>query len=335
MDQNKSRSWVFTLNNYSEDERLSLIDIIQSEQVVYGVFGKEVGENGTPHLQGYIEFKSPRMLSGLKKNVNGRAHWEKRMGSKQQAAAYCKKDGDFFEHGELADKPSERSDLKRARLEVLDVGMRGIVAEYSLQQIQVAEKVLMYATPKERVKPVVYWYYGSTGTGKSRRAHYEAKKMFGDDFYRKSTNNKWWNGYDGHKGVIIDDFRPSWWALTEMLDLLDRYAKLVEVKGGMRSFTPTHIWVTSCRAPHECYTGEEENIAQLTRRIDHVVKFDEGTCWEPPMICEQEMVSIDSPVISQPASPATPLNRVRRAYANSMFDVITPTQLWNVNDCNF
>ena len=38
-------------------------------------FGKEVGENGTPHLQGYMECGSKKIMKGLKK-ISSRAHWE-------------------------------------------------------------------------------------------------------------------------------------------------------------------------------------------------------------------------------------------------------------------
>ena len=58
----------------------------------YIVFGKEVGENGTPHLQGYIEFASKKTMKGLKK-LNDRAHWEVKYddSNPKEASDYCKK----------------------------------------------------------------------------------------------------------------------------------------------------------------------------------------------------------------------------------------------------
>lgn len=52
---------------------------------------QEVGENGTPHLQGYVVFEKNKVLSTLKNKYNSTAHWERRSGSHAQAKAYCNK----------------------------------------------------------------------------------------------------------------------------------------------------------------------------------------------------------------------------------------------------
>lgn len=57
------RNWCWTLNNYY-DEELFEIDTLcdNADNNVRGVcYGKEIGENNTPHLQGYIELKVARM----------------------------------------------------------------------------------------------------------------------------------------------------------------------------------------------------------------------------------------------------------------------------------
>lgn len=80
---------------------------------------------------------------------------------------------------------------------------------------------------------------------------------------------QWFDGYDGHKAVLLDDFRPSWCKLHVLLRLLDRYDMRVPVKGGFRQWKPECIWVTAPKPPEEYFAEwEGEDLAQLTRRID-------------------------------------------------------------------
>lgn len=79
----------------------------------YLVYGKEVGESGTRHLQGYLELPKRHRLSQVKALLPT-AHLEPRRGTAAQASDYCKKEGDFFEHGDVS-KPEQgrRTDLGR------------------------------------------------------------------------------------------------------------------------------------------------------------------------------------------------------------------------------
>jgi len=88
------------LNNPNENEERGAW-LPDSE---YWVIGSETGEEGTPHLQGYVVFMDRYRLTQIKKlnSVCGRAHWEPQSAhsTPKQAADYCKKDGNFLEHGE-------------------------------------------------------------------------------------------------------------------------------------------------------------------------------------------------------------------------------------------
>jgi len=69
----KVKNYCFTVNNYVANDEI----IFKEYDCTYMVYGREVGESGTPHLQGYIVFHSQKTLSAVKK-VHPTAHWEAR-----------------------------------------------------------------------------------------------------------------------------------------------------------------------------------------------------------------------------------------------------------------
>ena len=117
MREQRTRGWCFTLNNYTEAELASTDDLInKGEGVRYITYGKEVGESGTPHLQGYLYFDQPTTLVKCKRLVP-RAHLEPQRGSISQAIDYCHKDNDFYEFGTKPERPEEKGKRGREGLE--------------------------------------------------------------------------------------------------------------------------------------------------------------------------------------------------------------------------
>lgn len=95
-----SKHWCFTLNNYSSENEETLRKL--SDQVEYLVWGREVGDSGTPHLQGYVILKQRKRMQQVKTLITSNPHVEKKKGTPRQASDYCKKDGDFEEYGTIA-----------------------------------------------------------------------------------------------------------------------------------------------------------------------------------------------------------------------------------------
>lgn len=264
----QGKFWCFTWNNFPEN----YMDYFLNSNWKYLVIGKEVGEQGTSHLQGYIEFETNQRLSKMKK-IDTTIHWELRRGSGEQAATYCKKDGDYMEFGEIfIPKNGARKDIDEARQIIKETGrMKNVVEKInSMQAIRVAEIYLKYNEPKRNWEPEVYWFYGATGTGKTRAAFEMC-----EDPYVSGKNLKWWEGYDGHEDVIIDDFRKDFCTFHELLRILDRYEYRIEVKGASRQLLAKRIIITSCYRP-ECVYDTREDIAQLLRRIKEVRFFETG-----------------------------------------------------------
>lgn len=267
----RHRSYVYTLNNYTNEE-VSYCEGIDS---TYHVFGYEIGETGTPHLQGFLYFKNNKEFNGVRKLLP-RAHIEP---CKDVPAAikYCKKDGKFFEIGE---EPSQgkRTDIDNVRhLLTSGSGMRQVVdVAKSYQSCKMGEIYLKYRERKRDYKPTCVWFYGDSGTGKTRKAMEEAEALVNkDEIYMTGGDNKWFDGYDAHKVVIIDDIRPGFMSFNDLLRLFDRYEMRVEHKGGSRQFLAKHIFVTSPTHPTQLFEAivHCENLDQLTRRFDRIEKI--------------------------------------------------------------
>lgn len=107
MNNPNGRRYCFTLNNYSDAEQESLRQLAQD--VKYLVFGREVGESGTPHLQGFVVFRTSTRFVAAKRAIGNRAHLELARGTSAQASLYCKKDDDYEEFGELETSPAGKT----------------------------------------------------------------------------------------------------------------------------------------------------------------------------------------------------------------------------------
>ncbi len=238
----KLRNGVFTLCNWTQEEWTR---ILSNPDFSYILAGKELAPGtGTPHLQGYFEYPSARSFKTARRAFSSRAHIEKRRGTQAQAIEYCKKDGDWEERGEKAQQ-GKRHDV----LDLMEMTARG----ESELEIWQTHPVLMFhgnrsydrykslvATPRDRnVAPDVRLYWGKTRTGKTQAAVFE----FPDIKFHLS--GKWFDTFEYGKGYLFDDFDPSELSLAKILQVTDRYAIDVEVKGGSVAFNPTVIIFTS------------------------------------------------------------------------------------------
>lgn len=154
----RSRKYTFTLNNYTENEYNDILNFVSQNLYQY-VIGKEVGENLTPHLQGYIEHKNQIDFNLIKK-VMPRAHLECARGSTKQNYKYCTKDSDFVTNIIIPPTPEEEYN-EYMKEEYKDV-------EWKPWQQAVID--LINTTPSKRI---VYWLWEEQGNeGKTFLAKY-------------------------------------------------------------------------------------------------------------------------------------------------------------------
>ena len=64
----RTRNVCFTLNNYTTADIDKGVEF-GTNKCTYLVYGEEIGELGTPHLQGYLELNDPMSFSALQKKT--------------------------------------------------------------------------------------------------------------------------------------------------------------------------------------------------------------------------------------------------------------------------
>lgn len=264
----RSRGWCYTLNNFTPIEYADYKDI----KCRYHVMGVEEGkEKGTPHIQGFIYFKNAKAFTRMKK-LMPRAHLENLKGTPEQAAKYCKKDGNYEEFGEPPTTSQKLQDRIARNLLLRDTFFNQLVAS---GQITVKEvRALRNARNDLKLEGTPYahdscrgiWYHGAPGVGKSRKAREDYPGA-----YIKSQS-KWWDGYAGEEAVILDDLDST--CLSHYLKIwMDRYPCSGEVKGGMTQLRHHVFVVTSNYSPEELFK-EQPMVGKAIRRRCNVVHME-------------------------------------------------------------
>lgn len=279
---NSSLTWCFTFNNYDEESERLLHERLR-EACSYYVVGREVGANGTRHLQGYIRLKASRSFESVKSEcLNSQCHVEKARGAAGVNRRYCAKDGDFIEFGECpgVKTTKSRDDLAREFSGAIrSDGIAGLQrfsddnpGVWLFSGHNLLRNYVTLQQPVERPEVHVEWIWGDPGVGKSRRAH---ERFPGA--YIKEPRTKWWNGYLLQREVIIDDFGPNGIDLNHLLRWFDRYKCYVESKGGMIPLYADKFIVTSNFEPSDCFKDKDgvshPQMDALYRRIN-IIKMD-------------------------------------------------------------
>lgn len=270
----QSKFWCFTLNNYSEEEYESITKLFPDVASCI-VLGKEIGESGTPHIQGYIEFTKRHRLRSAKSKISNRAHVEVRRGSSDSAISYCKKDGLFELFGVPSRGSGSRTDLESLQRGLNDgANLRSISESHFGTYLRYERSIRNYIMMRrQRVSspPIVYVYWGKTGTGKTKKVYDDNPN---EDIY-SWPGGPWFDGYDGENILLLDEFSGSQLSLTFMLRLLDRYPFKLPVKGGHVNLLATKIFITSNIDPNLWYPNANlEHQAALYRRLTEIVHFE-------------------------------------------------------------
>lgn len=177
-NERRAKAWCFTINN---PDRSTLATLFESSAdiISYAIWSLEEGENGTPHIQGYIKFTSKYVFNTVKRVVGVRAHVETSHGSEEANYEYISHTGKHANKPGLLDGPwtigSRNNHGKRNDLSLLREAVKGIrkfdelydrddIAMVLARHTQYAQKLYTLERNKRMEKitfPELYcWQYG-------------------------------------------------------------------------------------------------------------------------------------------------------------------------------
>lgn len=179
--------------------------------------------------------------------------------------------GTQFELGSLPTSRARTVDWDAVYSNAVDGNLDAIPKDILIRNYTSIKRIRVdNCTPPFRPEISVNVYWGPTGTGKTHRCFDEC----GGDFYIKNSRTKWWDGYQGQRNVIIDEFAGSI-DVTYLLNWFDKYPCLAEVKGFSVPLNAVNFWVTSNIDPQFWYLDiTTAHRDALLRRLTKVVYMD-------------------------------------------------------------
>lgn len=292
----KGRNWVFTIHAEQGVDFVAehpLREQLASEKVKSYCYQLEkCPETGRLHLQGYLNVRSPCTLATIKKILNcATAHLETAK-SPKDAWKYCSKQesrisgpwmlGEPQGSGKRNDLEKLWNDLKQGKktYDIIDEDPRMANRGKPLQLMRFALQERESDRQLQGIKTNVL--VGPAGSGKTYAAINILSK--GTDYFilenpSRKGDKLWFDGYEGQKTLILDDFSGSdTCSFAYLKRLLDIYKLRVEVKGGFTWAAWTNIIITSNEDPISWYNWDNEgnsSMQALQRRITDIRHCEE------------------------------------------------------------
>lgn len=266
-------------------------------------------ENKKPHVHVIMSFASGKMFKTIIKTLKPGVYCDiKACRNFNSAKEYALKDNpdDKFEYGKPL-KQGLRTDLINMFKET-NYNFEEIKEKYPDMAVRFGKNIKEICEQKEdenatldwlglqqdaegnlskkEYKPtVVHWFYGPTGTGKTRLV----KEIVADRILKNVVQSNEISIIDSFsqsgfaigaikpnsKIVIMDEFRGSTLKMSELIQIIN--GKHVNIKGAKIYLHVEEIFITSCYSPYNVYSGltnQIDKLNQLLRRITDLKYID-------------------------------------------------------------
>lgn len=289
MSYYRDRNWPFTFNNKKDQNQIDVQHQIlknldwKQAKIKYMCFAIEIGEESKlKHIQGYVEFDNAVCKKTVRKRLCCPGLWlpdKGRQGSRYQARGYIMdpdypgKTGDFIEGSKVEHGLWVLQGQSKNLVELYEMVKDGST-DYELQE----SNPVCYARHHKALNKMRFNLLGEKlpnwknipihvvhGETRSKKTSWIFEKEGAKNCFKLKCEGSqlWFDGYNGQKVLIIDDFYGQI-RFNLMLQLLDGYKQVVQVKGSHTWAQWDKIYITSNVRPEEWYNNYE-NIPNNAR----------------------------------------------------------------------
>jgi len=302
----RGQQWVFTWNNYTDEDEKTIKTLFEKGELGYVVYGREVSPTtGTKHLQGYLQTKGRPRGGALLNKLKGVSYIHPAYGNNKNNYSYCTKgvagveDGGpgandlegeaarereetIVEMGEVKEmQQGKRTDLNTVRDEIMEGRTAEDILENDPEMYHKYRRTIhdledLYNRKRHRTwETEGLWIFGGTGVGKSHwvNEHYP-------DCYKVPNDRGWYDGYRGEEVVHLEEFTGRV-AYCDLKDMVDKYKYAIPRRSREPvNFLAKLVIITGPMPPWEVYKNlnHSDKLDQLYRRFK-VVEMRERGDW--------------------------------------------------------
>lgn len=297
------RRWCFDVQSPTLAEHPSTVipPLVESGRVTWFTGQFERGTANTRlHIQGYIEFKNPIGLAGVRR-IYPRAHWTVCNGDAASNEVYCEDETGIGQAGRVGSGHGEEDPLDAAytaefgqlpwqfkfgvrpkgqgkRTDIDDM-KEDIDAGMSIPEIsrvhfrtwtrvhRAVDRYFELNTADRSWLTRLHIVFGEPGTGKTMYVRFtvgDPAKAYWLPPPKTGCSNVWFPNYQGEENVIIDEFELGWIDLVTMKRMIDITPFSVQRKGGDVKFLARDVWIISNMAPEQWWSGQ---LGAMHRRM--------------------------------------------------------------------
>ena len=271
MAENWFRRVFITWNNWQEDfkTREEVFNYFKDlPQIKAFVIGFEVGEQGTPHIQGVFQFKRSKRFNILREYFKNN-HIEK-IHDLKASIDYCKKTGDYMEYGEIVEQ-GQRTDIEAFTQAIIDgysdielLNEFPIQTQRFLNNIEKIRQMVLseYYQRNLRYNLKVIFISGDAGVGKTRYV-YERHNI--SDIYRVCNYENPFDNYKSQKILVLDEYNNQL-SVQLLLNILDIYPLLLPARYNDKWACYEQVYLISNYDFDELFSIYDNSIYEAVRR---------------------------------------------------------------------